>query len=112
MLQRHRSTIPRLGSIAPFADEICAAFVFGSVARRQDTASSDVDLMVVSDAVTYAELFGVLTEGEGRLGRRVNPTVYAPAELERGVREKNSFVCRVLDQPKIWLMGEDRDLAA
>ena len=99
-------------ALAPLADEIRAAFVFGSVAKGQDGASSDIDLMVVSDTVTYAELFDVLPDAEAQLGRRVNPTVYAPAELERGRRGGNSFVIRVLDQPKIWLIGEDRGLAA
>ena len=99
-------------ALAPLADDIRAAFIFGSVARQEDTAASDVDVMVVSDTLTYAELFGGLAQAEGRLGRRVNPTVYAPADLERRIREENSFIGRVLEQPKIWLIGEERDLAA
>jgi hypothetical protein len=44
------------------ADRIRIAFVFRSVANGTDTATSDIDLMVVSDALSYADLFeGVAT---------------------------------------------------
>lgn len=99
-------------SITPLAQEIRAAFVFGSVARSEDTATSDVDLLVVSDTLTYPDLFRALESASSRLGRTVNPTIYAPAELTRRVAERNAFVSRVLAQPKIWLIGGERDLAA
>jgi predicted nucleotidyltransferase len=99
-------------SLAPFAQQIRAAFVFGSVAKNQDAVTSDIDLMVVSDTVTYAELFPPLSDAEIRLGRKVNPKVYTPSDLRRRLREGNSFVTRVLAQPKIWLVGEADDLPA
>lgn len=74
--------------------------------------TSDIDAMVISDRLTYADLFAVLEEATGRLGRKVNPTVYAPAELARRIRQSNAFVRRVLAQPKIWLIGAERDLAS
>src|SRR5688572_1680971 len=47
-------------ALTPVAPGIRAAFVYGSIAKGQDTASSDIDLMVVSDCLTYADLFGAL----------------------------------------------------
>jgi len=67
---------PLRAALAPLAGRIHAAFVFGSVAKRQDTASSDVDLMVVSDELSYADLFGALESVGRQLGRPVNPTIY------------------------------------
>jgi len=99
-------------ALAPLSRDIRTAFVYGSVAKREDTATSDIDLMVISDRLTYADLFAVLEEATGRLGRKVNPTVYAPAELARRIRQGNAFVRRVLAQPKIWLIGGERDLAS
>jgi predicted nucleotidyltransferase len=99
-------------ALAPPSGDIRAAFVYGSVAKREDTATSDIDLMVISERLTYADLFAVLEEATGRLGRKVNPTVYAPAELARRIRQGNAFVRRVLAQPKIWLIGGERDLAS
>lgn len=103
---------PLREALAPLAARISAAFVYGSVAKRQDTAKSDIDLMVVSDSLTYADLFAALEEATNRLGRTVNPTVYSRQELDKRVRADNAFVKRVLAQPKLWVIGEEHDLAA
>jgi len=103
---------PLREALAPLAGQIDAAFVFGSVAKKSDTAASDVDLMVVSDSLTYADLFGALEEAADKLGRPVNPTVYSRAELARRIGEGNAFVTRVLAQPKLWLIGDEHILAA
>lgn len=103
---------PLREALAPLAKRITAAFVYGSVAKRQDTAKSDIDLMVVSDSLSYADLFTVLEEATNRLGRTVNPTVYSRQELNKRVRTDNAFIKRVLAQPKLWVIGEEHDLAA
>ena len=94
------------------AENIQAAFVFGSVARNDDTATSDIDLMVVSDSLTYGDVFAALEDATTALGRKINPTVYSRHELARRIREKNAFVKRVLALPKIWIVGSQHDLAA
>lgn len=95
------------GALAPLETQISAAFVYGSVAKRQDTAKSDIDLMVVSDSLSHADMFAVLEGATKQLGRTVNPTVYSRQELDKRVREDNAFVKRVLAQPKLWLIGEE-----
>ena len=94
-------------SLAPLADRIDAAFVFGSVAKGEDTAKSDIDLMVISNTLSYPDLYSSLEEATRRLGRTVNPTVYKPQDLDKRVKEGNAFVQRVLTQPKIWVVGEN-----
>ena len=91
---------------------IRAAFVFGSVAKRTDTSSSDIDLMVVSDGLSYADLFAVLEPLNAKLGRVVNPTILTSSELAKRVEQRESFVTRVLAQPKVWLIGGQDELAA
>lgn len=103
---------PLREALAPLAAKISAAFVYGSVAKRQDTAKSDIDLMLVSDSLSYADLFAVLEEATNRLGRTVNPTVYSRQELNKRIRADNAFIKRVLAQPKLWVIGEEHDLAA
>lgn len=93
-------------ALAPMADRVEAAFVYGSVAKGQDTAKSDIDLMVISDTLSYPDLYASLEEATRRLGRTVNPTVYSPQELDKRVKEGNAFIQRVLAQPKIWVVGE------
>ena len=103
---------PLREALAPLAPCIAAAFVYGSVAKGGDTASSDVDLIIVSDSVTYADAFAALEPISTKLGRTVNPTVYTRRELAKRIKGDNAFVTRVLAQPKVWLIGTDDDLAA
>lgn len=91
---------------------IRAAFVYGSIAKGEDTASSDIDLMVVSERLTYGDLFAALEGASTLLGRKVAPTIYAPHELAKRAKQNNAFVTRVLAQPKIWLIGNEDDVAA
>lgn len=94
-------------ALAPLAARIERAFIYGSMARGEDTALSDVDLMVVSPDLGYSELFGALESASAALGRRVNPTLYPPQEFGRRVAEDQAFVTRVMQQPKIWLIGQE-----
>lgn len=104
--------MPLRDALMPLADRLHAAFVFGSVAKGSDTASSDIDLMLVSDALTYADAMAALHPLMERLGREINPTLYTRAELRKRIAEGNSFVTRVLAQPRLWLIGSDDALAA
>lgn len=102
---------PLREALAPLAETITVAFVYGSVAKRQDTAASDIDLMLISDTLSYADVFAVLEDVGARLGRPVNPTLMTRKELAKRVAGDNAFVTRVLAQPKLWLIGGDDDLA-
>ncbi len=98
---------PLREALAPLAARIRAAFVYGSVAKREDTAASDIDLMLVSDDLAYSDLYAALEALSHRLGRTVNPTIYTPQELAKRIKRKEAFVTRVLAQPKTWLIGGD-----
>jgi predicted nucleotidyltransferase len=101
---------PLRTALAPLASRIHAAFVYGSVAKRQDTASSDVDLMIISDDVEYGELYATLEELSQRLSRTINPTIYTRAELAARVKRGDAFARRVLEQAKIWIVGDESGL--
>ena len=103
---------PLRAALAPVAERIHAAFVFGSIAKKQDTASSEIDLMVISDTLTYPELFGALEPLQQRLRRTVNPQVYTRADFGKKISEKNAFVMRLLEQPKVWIVGSEDELTA
>lgn len=103
---------PLRAALAPFSKKITAAFVYGSIAKRSDTAHSDIDLMVVSTTLEYADLYTALEQAATALGRTINPTIYTPAELAKRIKQKNAFVERVLAQPKIWLLGNEHDFPA
>ena len=65
--------------------------------------------MVIADKVQYADIFKLVSEAERRLGRKVSPTVVAPADLAKR-RGEDSFHSRVLEQAKIFVMGSEDDL--
>jgi predicted nucleotidyltransferase len=85
-----------------------AAFVYGSVAKKSDTSGSDIDLFLLGQDLSYADVMRAL--GTLNLGREVSPTVFSRAELEKKLKEDNAFVTRVLGQPKIWIKGSMDDL--
>lgn len=100
---------PLRAALAPLAEQIQAAFVYGSVAKKQDTASSDIDLMLLSDGLSYADLYAALEAVGAQLGRAVNPTILSKQELTKRVQQGEAFITRVLAQPKVWLMGGEDD---
>jgi predicted nucleotidyltransferase len=99
-------------ALLPLAPQIRAAFVYGSVAKAQDTATSDIDLMIVSDSLSYGDVFSAVEQASRDLGRTVNPTVYTPREFDRRLHDGKAFVTRVMKQPKLWLIGDEHGLAA
>jgi predicted nucleotidyltransferase len=91
----------------PIAPQISLAFVFGSMAKQQDTAASDVDLLVVSDTLGYGDVFGALEAASQTLGRTINPALYTVADFKARRLGDNAFINRVMQQPKIWLIGQE-----
>ena len=97
-------------ALAPLAAQIDAAFIYGSVARQQDTAQSDVDVMIVSGTLGYGEVFGAVEAATVSLGRKVNPTLYTPEVIAKRIQQDSAFVTRVLQQPTVWLIGTQEQL--
>ena len=102
---------PLRAALAPLAAQIKVAFVYGSIAKQQDTARSDIDLMLVSDTLTYGDTILALQNVSAQLGREVNPNIFTPQDFAKRLREGGSFVSRVMAQPKVWLIGGPDDLA-
>jgi predicted nucleotidyltransferase len=102
---------PLRASLQPLEARIVAAFVYGSVAKGSDTARSDIDLMVVSDRLDYADLVVALEPAQGVLGRQINPTLYSSKEFRQRRGTASAFIERVMEQPKIWLIGNEDALS-
>jgi predicted nucleotidyltransferase len=88
---------------------IIVAFVYGSVAREEETAQSDIDLMIVGDA-TLDEVLSRLSAVEKAIGRPINPTVYSIAEFESKLASGNHFLSSVLKGRKVFLLGDEDEL--
>ena len=96
-------------ALAPAAQHIRSAFVFGSVAQGREAPASDIDLMVIGD-LGFAELVSLLHPAQATLGREVNPKVLSAGELAKKAK-RDAFLRDVLAKPKIFLIGNDDDLA-
>lgn len=96
-------------ALAPLAGQISAAFVFGSMAQGTETPTSDVDVFVVGE-VSFAEVVAAFAPLRERLGREVNPVVMGRPEFASQRAAKERFVERVMEEPKLFLMGTVDDL--
>jgi predicted nucleotidyltransferase len=97
-------------ALAPAAQAIASAFVFGSIARGDEAAGSDVDLMLVGD-IGFGDAVRLLYPAQATIGREINPKVFSANEWRTRVRAKDPFVKDVLAKPKIFLIGNDDELA-
>lgn len=97
-------------ALAPLADQISMAFVYGSLAAGREGPRSDVDVMVLGRA-GFAAVVKALAPTQEILRRDVNATVMKPADFARKRSAGDGFVVGVIRESKIWLMGNDHDLA-
>ena len=93
------------------SDAIKYAFIFGSVARKEDTASSDIDLMVVGD-VSLRQLTGMLSGLSDKLNREINPHCMSEENFAGRKKAGEPFVNRICEEPRLFIIGDENDFAA
>lgn len=98
-------------ALAPYRELIKYAFIFGSIAKQEDTVKSDIDIFIVSDKLTYSDLISQLMNTEAKLGRHINATIYTESDLCSRLQSANAFITRVFAQPKIWIIGDESNLS-
>ncbi len=101
---------PLRAALSELAPQIRAAFVYGSSAKGTARAGSDIDVMVVSDSLRYSDVYDVLAPVERTLARAVNPTVLTTSEWRTKRRRADSFVARLVKQPRLFVFGSADDL--
>jgi predicted nucleotidyltransferase len=102
-----------VGILAPAlkSAEVEVAFIFGSVARGETNAGSDVDLMVIGSA-SLRRVTGLLSGLGNMVGREINPHVMTPEEIGERQRQRDHFVSSLMNSPKVFIKGGERELAA
>jgi predicted nucleotidyltransferase/DNA-binding HxlR family transcriptional regulator len=96
-------------ALRPLVHRIDVAFVYGSVARGEERAGSDIDLLVVGEA-GFGELIEALAPAQRRLAREINPTIFPRGEFALKVRAGNHFLATVLKEAKLFLIGGEDEL--
>jgi predicted nucleotidyltransferase len=101
---------PLREALTPYRQFITSAFVYGSIAKGKDTANSDIDVMIIGEGLAYSEVFSALQQAEKHLGRPVNPNLMAVGDWAKKVKAKSSFVTKILNQPKLFVFGNEDEL--
>jgi len=96
-------------ALQPVIDRVRVAFIYGSVAQGTETATSDIDVMIIGD-VGFSEVTSHLSAVESKLGREVNPTVYPPSEYAAKLKKRNHFLRSVLKQKKVFVVGDEHEV--
>jgi predicted nucleotidyltransferase len=91
------------------SQEITIAFVFGSIARQEEMAGSDIDLVVIGH-LGLREITGLLSGLTEKVGREINPHVFSVKEFKKRIARKEHFITQVLDEPKIFIFGNENEL--
>ena len=96
-------------ALAPLADSIVAAFIYGSIASGRERPNSDIDLMIIG-TVRFEDIIRLIHPLQQELRREINPHVYTAAEFKRKARENSSYIDRILKLPKISVIGDPDEL--
>lgn len=97
-------------ALKPLSKKIRIAFIFGSIARREEMSISDVDIMVIGET-TISEVVKRLKPVEKIIDREINPTVYQINEFKKGLRDKSNFLMEVIEGEKVFIIGNENELA-
>lgn len=93
-------------ALAPLAEALPLALLYGSVAAGRDTARSDIDVLLVSETLTLEQVYAALAAAEQQLGRPVSPTLYTPSEFRRRLAQRNAFLLKLLAGDTVALIGD------
>jgi predicted nucleotidyltransferase len=95
-------------ALAPLAERIEYAFVYGSFAKGEEKAESDVDVMVTGE-ITLDELLSQVSPVEQALNRPINPTIYVRDELRTKIHAGNHFLKAIQGGPLVFLIGSENE---
>lgn len=96
--------------LAPLRSDLDIVLVFGSFASGENHRGSDIDLLIVSDRVSLGRVASAMERTQQDLNREINPILYSRDEFAQKVRNHHPFLSRLLEGPKIFIVGDENDL--
>ncbi len=96
--------IPLIAESLKKVEGLGEAYLYGSFARNQQDASSDIDLLVIGSPMGEA-LAEVMQKLERRLGREINYTVFSRKEFESRRNRKDAFLENVWHNKRVSLVS-------
>lgn len=86
--------------LSPFSKYLDWVFIFGSVARNEQSDTSDIDVMLIG-AVTMRDISSRIKQAEQTLGRDINPVIYSRKTFVEKLHAQDAFVTEVVHDAKI-----------
>lgn len=93
-------------ALKAIADQLILAILYGSVAKGNDHAGSDIDLLLVSDKLTLETVYDVLASVENSLARPIQPTLYSTEEFNQRRDRESPFLYKILEGSHTVLLGK------
>lgn len=103
---------PIRAALALLVHRVTLAMLYGSVTKYMDTATSDIDILIVADGVTLEDIYAALAPVEADLHRKISTTLFTPKEFVERKASGNSFLSRVLAGEHLVLIGNDNEPSA
>ena len=92
-------------------NEILIAFIFGSIARNEEKAESDIDLMVIGN-IGLRKISHLLSGMTEKLGREINPHLLIPKDFKKKLSTQDHFLTQVMGTKKLFIIGDENELEA
>mgnify|MGYP001587766487 CR=1 FL=1 len=89
--------------------DVEVAFIYGSFAKKEEDAKSDIDLFIIGK-IDDSRLAREIRRLEEILKREINYSIFARVEFKKRLKEKDSFIIDLLENPKIFVIGGQDDL--
>lgn len=97
-------------TLQPIQTKITCAFVYGSIAKNQDNAASDIDIMLIGEGFGYSDIAELFAPAEEQLRRSIHSTIMSASEFKQKNEESSGFLSRIMEQPKIIIIGSVDDI--
>jgi len=86
-------------------------FIYGSFASGKANVQSDLDLFIVGN-VSHDDVIDMIVKKENEIGRPINFTIYKQEDLMSRIKNQDSFIMNIVNEPKIMLTGSENEFKA
>ncbi len=97
-------------ALQPLLQEIHTAFIYGSIARKEEMSTSDVDILIIGK-IKLVDVIMKIKPEEKIIDREINPTVYQINDFKKGLIDKSNFLTEVIEGEKVFIIGNENKLA-
>ena len=88
---------------------IRAVFIYGSFAKGEEIAESDIDIFILGKP-NRDRLIDTVKKIERKLCREINYNVYNQEDFSRKIKEKDPFITDLLRNPIVFIIGDENVL--